>query len=183
MSRLTMVTTGVLAALVLGVAAGCGGDDGESTTTTAAAESVPLTDEQWTEYQAVRTDFVTANTTATKRFDTCADIAETQAEDEATQERFQRCVGDVYGELATATEQLGQTLVGFQSTVQGACAEALAGFLGFVQPYQRTAEQIQQTVDDADLIAYNSAGQDLTTAADQAKPEVEAFEQDCKPAP
>jgi hypothetical protein len=175
------MTMGVVAVLVAGVATGCGGDGDEGSTTTEAVESVRLTDEQWSEYEAVRADFVSANTTATKRFDRCADLAETQAEDTASQEAFQKCVGNVYGELATVTDQVGQTLVGFQPSVQGACAEALAAFLGYIQPYERTAQQIQQSVDDADLIAYNSAGQDLTTAADQARPQVEAFETDCKP--
>lgn len=186
MARAAMWTIGLVAALVLAVASGCGGgddgDDGsEGATTTAAAESVPLTEEQWAEYETSRKAFVSANTTATKTFDRCSDLAETQAEDTQAQEAFQKCVGNVYGDLATATDQLGQTLVGFQSSVAGACAEALAGFLGYVQPYERTAQQIQQTVDEADLIAYTSAGQDLTTAADAARPEVQAFEQDCRP--
>lgn len=187
MSHRTKLSLAVLTALVV-LAAGCGGSDSGSTSTTtgtdtsAAATNTRLTSEQWTQYTTVRTAFVKANTTAQARFNACANLAQSQAQSTATQQKFQQCVGNAYGDLATATQQVGDTLVGFDGTVSGACADALSGFLGYVQPYQRTAAQIQQSVDDADLTAYQSAGQDLETAATAAKGEVQSFEKACRPA-
>ncbi len=173
MSRIAVVTFGAVSLLAAGVAAGCGSDGESSGTTTAATEDVRLTQEQWTEYQAAREAFVTANTTAKKRIDTCANVQNAEA--------LQACVGNVYGELADATKALGTTLEGFGSTVSGSCAVALGAFVNYVGPYAASAGQIQTAADTGDLLDYQSAADDLGVTANAAKGEVEAFEKDCAP--
>jgi hypothetical protein len=173
-SRILVVTFGAVSLLGVGVAAGCGGDDGGGEeTTTAAAVDVRLTQAQWAEYQTAREAFVTANTTAKKRIDTCANIQDSKA--------LQTCVGNVYGDLADTTKSLGTTLEGFGSTVSGSCAVALGGFVNYVGPYASSAEQIQTAADTGSLPDYQSAADDLGVTANAAKGEVEAFEKDCAP--
>jgi hypothetical protein len=168
-----MVTFGAVSLLAVGIAAGCGSDEESGGTTTTATEDVRLTQEQWTEYQTSRDAFVTANTTAKKRIDTCANAQSAKV--------LQTCVGNVYGELADATRALGTTLEGFGSTVAGSCAVALGGFVNYAGPYAASADQIQGAADSGNLLDYQSAASDLGVTADAAKSEVEAFEKDCAP--
>ncbi len=164
---------GAMSLLAGGIATGCGSDEESGGTTTAATEDVRLTQEQWAEYQTSREAFVSANTTARKRIDTCANVQDSKA--------LQACVGNVYGELADATTALGTTLESFGSTVAGSCATALGGFVNYVGPYSASAGQIQSAADSGDLLDYQSAASDLSVTADAAKGEVEAFEKDCAP--
>lgn len=173
MSRIAVVTFGAMSLLAGGIVAGCGSDEESGGTTTTATKDVRLTQAQWSEYQTSRDAFVSANTTAKKRIDTCANAESANV--------LQTCVGNVYGELADATQALGTTLESFGSTVAGSCAVALGGFVNYIGPYAASADQIQSAADSGDLLEYQSAADDLGVTAAAAKDEVEAFEKDCAP--
>ena len=158
------------------MAAGCGdsGSSGETTATSGANER--LTSAQWEEYQTSGAALKEANVAATATLKKCS--ATSGFQDSAA---LQACVGDTFTTLANATEDTYTTVEGFQDTVSGACATALAALLNNLGTFRASAAQMQTTIDSATLAGYPAASQDLQVSLTSGKTEAETFEKDCAP--
>lgn len=184
MSRCVGLTV-VLAASLLLLATGCGSDSDEAGTTEATQTTGTtggnerLTTEQWSEYEAVRASFQQANTAAMAKLDTCGQSADLTEQNTG---QLADCTGDVFTELADQTASLTTVLEGFEGTVSGACADALAELLNYTRPYQATVQQMQTVIDDNDLAAYPGVSSNLGVVAADGKQAVDSFEASCKPA-
>lgn len=171
------VCVGIAAMLAAALAAGCG-DSGSSTetVTTTAGANERLTTAQWEEYQTSGAALKEANVAATATLAKCS--ATSGFQDSAD---LQACVGDTFTTLATATGDTYDTVEGFQDTVSGACATALAAYLNNLGTFRASAAQMQTTIDSATLAGYPAASQDLQVSLTSGKSEAETFEQDCAP--
>lgn len=179
MSRVMGLLVLVAAASLLLLATGCGSDSDEGsatdvTETETTAGSERLTEEQWSEYEAVAAPLEEAGKEAQKTLDVCV----TQAD---SQEQLQTCAGDSFTQLADATGAMATTLEGFEGTVSGACADALAGLLNYARPLQATAQEMQTVIDEGNLAAYPGISSNLEVAVTGGKEEKDAFEEDCRP--
>ena len=172
------VCIGIAALSAAILVAGCSGSDsdgsGETTTTTEANER--LTTAQWDDYQASGAALKKANVTATATLKKCSATTEFQNSAE-----LQACVGDDFSELATAASATYTTVKGFQGTVSGACADALAALLNNLGTFQASAAEMQTTIESSTLAGYPAASQNLEIALTSGQSEVENFEKDCAP--
>ena len=183
MSRILWVQVGAVALLAAALTAGCGGSSGSSdggttetaqTTTTATSER--LTAAQWTEYETSRAALREANTAANATLKKCSNTSEFQNTTE-----LQACVGDTFTELNTAAGNSLATLKGFENTVSGSCATALADLINQVGLFQASAAQMQTTIDSDTMAGYPAASQNLELALSSGQTEAKTFEQECSP--
>ena len=185
MSRILWAQVGVAALLAAAFAAGCG-DSGSSGTgetagaTTGATQTTAansrLTSTQWAEYESSRATLRKANAAATATLKKCSATSGFQNTAE-----LQACVGDTFTELNTAAGDSLSTLKGFENTVSGSCATALAQLINQVGIFQASAGQMQTTIDSATLAGYPAASEDLGLALSSGKTEARTFEQECSP--
>lgn len=178
MTKLMGLAVLVAASLLL-LATGCGSDSDEGSTTATTETTEPganerLTEEQWADYEAVAAPLEDAAAEATTKLDVCG-----KATDDADQ--LATCVGDSFTALADATGEYASALEGFQGTVTGECASALGELYTYALALQRSAEEMQQVIDEGDLAAYLGVSSNLEVAATGGKDEKTAFEESCKP--
>lgn len=169
----------VAAASVLAVlAAGCGGSDSESTATdtSSSAQNARLTDEQWSDYEAVAEPFTAANTEMLKKFAACpkSGTGDTTV--------FATCLGDSLTTVEAATRDLTSTLAGFNGTVSGTCATSLAAYNNYTTPYLASITSMQSAIETENAAAFNNAYSNAETVAKGGKEERTAFQTDCAPA-
>lgn len=169
----------LLAASLLLLATGCGSDSDEgsatgTTDTTETGGNERLTGEQWAEYEAVAAPLEDAAAEAKTKLDVCGKATE-DADQLAT------CVGDSFTLLADATQEYANVLEGFQGTVTGECADALDPLYTYAVALQRSADEMQQVIDEGDLAAYLGVSSNLEVAATGGKEEKALFEESCKP--
>jgi hypothetical protein len=152
-------------------------------TTTEPAQTVTtstngrLTAAQWSAYTTSRAALRMANTAATATLKKCSSLAVQQKP-----AAVQACVGDVFTTLTTAAGNSLSTLQGFQGSVSGPCATALAKLTNQVSLFQASAHAMQVTIDSPTLAGYPSASQNLALALSSGKSEAATFEKDCAPA-
>jgi hypothetical protein len=135
-----------------------------------------LTTAQWSEYQTSRAALRTANTAANATLKKCSPLASQQKTS-----AVKACVGDVFTELTTAAGDSLSTLQGFDGTVSGACATALAKLTNQVSLFQASAHQMQATIDSPSLEGYPAASQNLELALSAGKTEAATFDKECAP--
>jgi hypothetical protein len=164
----------LVAVAVAIVAAGCdGGDDTTATTTTTTTASegnTRLTADQWSAYQTSKETFVGARDTATEKLQTCND---------SSVDEFNTCIGPSLDDVETAATDLGDTLAGFDGTVTGDCASALAVLEGYVKPYVNAVQTLQSAIDSGNAAEVSSAKTNLETLSTSGKDETESFEKAC----
>jgi hypothetical protein len=187
MSRALRTIVGVAASAGVVFIAGCGSSSSSDvvggsttsttgTTQTAATQNQRLTSAQWTEYEASRAALRQANVVATATLKKCSPIAVHQ-----NQGAVAACVGNTFTELTTAAGNSLSTLRGFQNTVSGPCATALAQLINQVGTFQASASQMQATINSPTVAGYPAASQDLELALNSGKAEAQTFEKDCAP--
>ena len=100
--------------LLSALAAGCGGDSGSESTTTAAkaAPNERFTEAEWEQYQADATAFQKLNDTTLVKVTACTKPINPPPG------AMTKCVGDSLTKLGAATEKLGQTLEGLTWSVE-----------------------------------------------------------------
>ena len=161
------------------VAAGCGGGDSGSESTTTAAKAAPnerFTTAQWEQYQADAAAFQTLNQSTLAKVTVCTKPINPPAG------AMTKCVGDSLTNLSTATEKLGQTLQGLTSSVGGACLTALNGLRNYVRPYQASIKSLQNTIDADNYAAAYSAASSMQTARASGRQANAAVKTNCAPA-
>ena len=174
----------VLAALILlfaGALAGCGGDDDDNggaseTTTTATAATggdERLSEAQWAEYQTSATAFKDANQAAVAKVNGCEAVTNVSG--------YKACVGDALPKVVAATEDLRNTLDGFEGEVAGACQSAYATYTGYLRNYQATANSLDKALSTGDATAFSAGKQNIKTVATAGAAARDAFESDCAP--
>ncbi len=163
-----------LVVALVAIGAGCGGgDDSSSTTTeTATAGASRLTADQWASYQTAKDAFVSARDTAVKKLDTCSDPSVNV---------FNACIGSSLDDVESAATALGETLAGFDGTVSGDCASALAVLEGYVAPYVNAVQTLQDATDSGNAAEVSSAKTNLETLSASGQDETRAFEKACVP--
>lgn len=186
MSRALRLMIGVAASVVVVVTAGCGGSSssgsGESTasstatTQTTAAQNQRLTSAQWSDYQSSRAALRKANAAATATLKKCSSIAVHQ-----NRAAVQACVGSTFADLTTAAGSSLATLRGFENTVSGPCADALAQLINQVGVFQASASQMQTTLDSPTVAGYPAASQNLELALKGGKAQAQTFDKECAP--
>ncbi len=186
MSRTLRTMVGVAASVGVVFTAGCGGssssDVGGSTTSTTgtiqttATQNQRLTSAQWADYESSRAALRKANAAATATLKKCSPIAVHQ-----NQGAVAACVGDTFTALTTAAGNSLTTLRGFESTVSGPCATALAQLINQVGTFQASASQMQTTIDSPTVAGYPAASQDLELALSSGRAEAQTFEKECAP--
>ena len=146
--------------LLSALAAGCGGDSGSESTTTAAkaAPNERFTEAEWEQYQADATAFQNLNDTTLVKVTACTKPINPPPG------AMTKCVGDSLTKLGAATEKLGQTLDGLTSSVSGECLTALNGLLNYVRPYQASINSLQNTIDADNYAAAYSSSSSMKTA-------------------
>ncbi len=182
MSRTWKPMSVLVVVLLAALAAGCGGSNGDENATstpppaTTNAANKPFTAAQWQEYQAAVASFQKVNLPTLNKVELCAKPINPPPG------TVEKCVGDSLTKLTAATNELSNTLVGFTSSVGGACLTALNGFLGYVAPYKASIQALQQTISsDNAAAAYNSASS-IETARAGGLAKNEAVKQHCAPA-
>lgn len=150
--------------LLSALAAGCGGGDSGSESTTTAAKAAPnqrFTEAEWEQYKTDAAAFQKLNDSTLAKVTVCTKPINPPPG------AMTKCVGDSLTTLSQATETLGGTLQGLASSVGGECLTAVNGLLNYVRPYQASINSLQNTIDsDNYAAAYSSASSMQTARAD-----------------
>jgi hypothetical protein len=186
-SRRTMLLA-AFAAIALLAAAGCGGgsDSGDSSTTTtetttttgsSGAKNARLTQEQWSQYEELKSQAQTINQAAIKTFQKCRVLINQGA----SSSQVESCFGDSTTSVVQEGQKLLPVIEAAGNTVTGACATNSAAAYGGIKLY----------ISSVNALNLGSQGgtvpevQDVDTAKKalvNARAQIAKFESSCKPA-
>jgi len=163
--------------LLCAFAAGCGGGESESATTTAAKTGANqrFTTTQWEQYQADAASFQKLNQATLTKVSACSKATGGEAG------ALEKCVGDSLTNLATATQKLGEDLEGYTQSVAGACLTAINGLLNYTRPYEASIASLQNTIDADNYAAAYSATSSMQTARSAGQAANATVKTDCAP--
>lgn len=170
----------LLALLLIGVGAACGGDDESADTGAATTEETPenqrLGAESWAEYTAARDQARTVNDRATTLFATCRSVI-IEAENTA---QVEKCMEGTTANVVAEGQDVLELLDSFEPEVAGACAAARTDLAGYVKLYIAGVNGINRGVEEG--IGVSEAGVDDTLEAlDQARKAQVEFTAACRP--
>jgi hypothetical protein len=179
----------VFAVLLLLAAAGCGGsDDGDSSTTTTTestttetgstgARNERLTEEQWSQYEELKSQAQTVNQSAIKTFQKCRVLINQGA----SSEKVETCFGDSTSSVVDEGQKLLPVFEAFGQTVKGACSTATGNAYNGIKLYISSVNALDLASQGGNVPEINDVDTAkralVATQADIAK-----FETACKPA-
>lgn len=182
-SRKAALVVGLGVAMLLVVAAGCGGDDGDSAgTTTAPATSAGgpnerLTEAEWAQYTMVRDDAQAANTEATATLKRCRKVLYESEEQTPPSE----CFGGSMTNLVNTGKETLDFLQAQSSEVSGACATANAELTGYIKLYVASAQALESNIQRNDVSGAQPTIDNAVVALQNTKKAGVAFTAACKP--
>jgi hypothetical protein len=181
----------VFAALLLLAAAGCGGgsDDGdsssstttttESTTTTGSsgARNERLTEEQWSQYEELKSQAQTVNQSAIKTFQKCRVLINQGA----SSQQVETCFGDSTSSVVEEGQKLLPVFEAFGQTVNGACSTATGNAYNGIKLYISSVNALDLASQGGNVPEINDVDTAKRTLV-ATRAQIAAFETACKPA-